>query len=262
MSMTSPNASPAGRLVGKVAIITGAGTGIGRAAALLFAEEGATVVLAEISGPAGEDAATEIMTNGSSAIFVQTDVTDAASVEACVDRTLSCCGRLDIVYNNAGGSSPEDGKVTDVSPEVYARAMALNLHGTWLFCHYAIPAMIRSGGGSLINTSSGLAVGMQAGGRHAYSAAKGGVLSLTRAIAFDYAHERVRANAIVPGFTTSERVARDLAAHPQLNERISAQHPLGYGHPHQVAHLALYLASDESAQTTGQMFAVNNEVTG
>jgi NAD(P)-dependent dehydrogenase (short-subunit alcohol dehydrogenase family) len=116
------------------------------------------------------------------------------------------------------------------------------------------------GGGSLINTSSALAVGMQAGARHAYAAAKGGVLALTKSIAFDYAAQRVRANAIVPGFTQSERVARDVKSHPELTRKLSEQHPLGFGQPEGVAHLALYLASDESAQTTGQVFGVNNEI--
>jgi NAD(P)-dependent dehydrogenase (short-subunit alcohol dehydrogenase family) len=262
MNGPTPSASPPRRLADKVAIITGAGAGIGKAAAIAFARAGAAVVVADIAQEGGASVAEEINSAGGKAVFVRTDVASAAGVEACVKRAIDTYGRLDILYNNAGGSSVEDGKVTEVSAETFARVMALNLVGTWLFCHYAIPVMIRSGGGSLINTSSALAMGMQAGGRHAYAAAKGGVLSLTRAIAFDYAGQRLRANVIVPGFTASERVARDVAAQPHLTRRLSEQHPLGYGQPQGVANLALYLASDESAQTTGQVFAVNNEVIG
>jgi NAD(P)-dependent dehydrogenase (short-subunit alcohol dehydrogenase family) len=262
MNAHGPSALPARRLAGKVAIITGAGAGIGRAAATAFARAGAAVVVADIAEESGASVVEEVMIAGGNAVFVHTDVASSASVETCVSRAIDSYGRLDILYNNAGGSSAEDGKVTDVSPDAFARVMALNLLGTWLFCHYAIPAMIRSGGGSLINTSSALALGMQAGGRHAYTAAKGGVVSLTRAIAFDYARQRIRANVIAPGFTASERVARDVAALPHLTRRLDEQHPLGYGQPQGVAHLALYLASDESAQTTGQVFAVNNEVIG
>lgn len=250
------------RLADKIAIITGAGAGIGKAAARLFAKEGAGVVLAELSQQSGAGVAEEINAAGGKAVFVRTDVTDPSSVEACVGRALETYGRIDILYNNAGGSSAEDGKVTDVPPELFARVIAFNLTGTWLFCHYGIAAMLRSGGGVVINTSSALGAVMQAGGRHAYSAAKGGIIALTRAIAFDYASQGVRANVIVPGFTASDRVARDLATHPALAEQIRAQHPLGYGSPQNVAHLALYLASDESAQTTGQLFTVNNEVIG
>jgi NAD(P)-dependent dehydrogenase (short-subunit alcohol dehydrogenase family) len=250
------------RLAGKVAIITGAAAGIGRAAAKLFAGAGAAVVVADIIEPGGASVVEEINGGGGNALFVRVDVADASSVKSCVARTVEHYGRLDVLYNNAGGSSSDDGRVSEISPETFARVMAVNLLGTWHFCHYGIPQIIRGGGGSLINTSSALAAGMQAGGRHAYTAAKGGVLSLTRAIALDYAGQRVRANVIAPGFTASERVARDVESHPQLTGRIIEQHPLGYGQPLGVAHLALYLASDESAQTTGQVFAVNNEVIG
>jgi NAD(P)-dependent dehydrogenase (short-subunit alcohol dehydrogenase family) len=253
---------PSARLAGKVSIITGAAAGIGRAGATAFALAGAAVVIADIADERGRETAHEITTVGGNAVFIRTDVAEASSVRACLAETLAHYGRLDILYNNAGGSCIEDGKVADIPMEVFARVMSTNLLGTWHFCHYAIPALIRSGGGSIINTSSVLAIGMHAGGRHAYATAKGGVLSLTRAIAFDYAKERVRANALVPGFTASERVARDVEAHPELARRLGEQHPLGYGEPRSVAYLALYLASDESAQTTGQVFAVNNEVIG
>jgi NAD(P)-dependent dehydrogenase (short-subunit alcohol dehydrogenase family) len=262
--MSAPDSThiPSQRLAGKVAIITGAAAGIGRAAAKLFAAAGAAVVVADIAEQGGASVVEDIKGRGGNALFVRADVADAPSVKSCVARTVEHYGRLDVLYNNAGGSSSDDGRVTEISAEILTRVMAVNLLGTWHFCHYGIPEIVRCGGGSLINTSSALAAGMQAGSRHAYTAAKGGVLSLTRAIALDYAGQRVRANVIVPGFTASERVARDVESHPQLTGRIKEQHPLGYGQPLSVGYLALYLASDESAQTTGQVFAVNNEVIG
>jgi NAD(P)-dependent dehydrogenase (short-subunit alcohol dehydrogenase family) len=250
------------RLAGKVAFITGAGAGIGKAAALLFAREGAAVVVAEIFEEGGASVVDEIIASGGAATFIRTDVTKAANVEASIRQAVEAHGRLDILYNNAGGSSSADGKVADIGFETFTRVLDLNLFGTWLVCHYGIPHLIRAGGGAVINTSSSLAAVMQAGARHAYSAAKGGVLSLTRSIAFDYAEQHVRANVIVPGFTASERVARDMAAHPAIAQHYAKQHPLGYGQPERVAQLALYLASDESAQTTGQVFTVNNAVVG
>jgi NAD(P)-dependent dehydrogenase (short-subunit alcohol dehydrogenase family) len=250
------------RLAGKVALITGAGAGIGKAAAKLFAQEGAAVVVAEISEESGASVVDEVVADGGKATFVRTDITNAANVEASIGRVVEVHGRLDILYNNAGGSSSADGKVTDIDFETFTRVLELNLFGTWLVCHFGIPQLVRGGGGSVINTSSSLAAGMQAGGRHAYSAAKGGVLSLTRSVAFDYAEQHVRANVIVPGFTASERVAREMAAYPALAQHYAKQHPLGYGQPERVAQLALYLASDESAQTTGQVFTVNNAVVG
>jgi NAD(P)-dependent dehydrogenase (short-subunit alcohol dehydrogenase family) len=254
------NAAP--RLAGKVALITGAGAGIGKASALLFAREGAAVAICEISDVEGTKVAEEIKAAGGKAIFIPTDVTQAASAEACIRRTVETFGRLDILYNNAGGSSASDGKIADISPEIFNRVMSFNLNSAWTLCHFGIPAMIRSGGGAIINTSSALGVNMQEGARHAYSAAKGAVLSLTRAIAFDYRGQGIRANVIVPGFTASERVANDLAAQPALAEHIGAQHPLGFGKPQNVAQLALYLGSDESQYTTGQVFVVNNEIIG
>jgi NAD(P)-dependent dehydrogenase (short-subunit alcohol dehydrogenase family) len=250
------------RLVGKAALITGAGAGIGRAAALLFAAEGARVAIADVAEEGGRETLRMVEEAGGRAIFCRTDVTDEASVAACVAQTVTAFGGLQILYNNAGGSSPQDGPVAQTPLEQYLRAVALNLTSVWLACHHAIPVIAKSGGGAVINTSSANAVASRVGSRHAYAAAKGGVISLTQSIAFDYAAQGVRANVIVPGLTTSERIAAQISASEKLQAHLKTQHPLGNGAPINVAYLALHLASDESACTTGQIFAVNNEVLG
>jgi len=249
------------RLAGKVALITGAGAGIGRAAARLFAREGASVVIAEVDAKAGADAAREIEAEGGQASFVRTDVTQPDSVAASVDAAIRKFGRLDILYNNAGGSSPADRPVTEGDPEEFWRVIRLNLFGVWLCCRYGIPALIKSGGGSVINMASAMGLEPTAG-RDSYTAAKGGVVSLTRSMAVEYAANNVRVNALAPGFTASERVAGQLAAMPDYFARLQRQHPLGFGEPMNVAYFALFLASDESRFTSGQIFQVNNQMTG
>lgn len=249
-----------GRLAGKVALITGAGSGIGRVAASLFAAEGAQVVIAEINAQTGAGLAEEIRSAGADALFVRTDVTEPESVAACVEAARTAYGHLDILYNNAGGSTPQDRPVTECSHEEFWRAIRFNLFGPWLVCHYGIPALIAAGGGSVINTASVMAV-EPVPGRDAYTAAKGGVVSLTRAMAVEYAAKNVRVNALAPGFTMSDRLAAHIAkAPPAFVERMNRQHPLGVGTPLNAAQFALFLASDESRFTTGQIFSVNTDL--
>jgi NAD(P)-dependent dehydrogenase (short-subunit alcohol dehydrogenase family) len=244
------------RLSGKVALITGAGSGIGRAAAVLFAQEGAKVVIADIDAAGGAETERQA---GDSALFIKTDITDPASVQAAVRQTIERFGKLDVLYNNAGGSTRNDGPVTTAPEEEFWRVIKLDLYGTFLASKFAIPEIIKAGGGSVINTSSNVAL-MAIPGRDCYTAAKGGVAAMTRSMAVEYAPYKIRVNAIAPSATRTERVMKLMAA----DEKIQAQaqrHLLGLCEPIHVAYLALYLASDESAVTTGQVIPVDSGIT-
>lgn len=251
------------RLAGKVAFITGGGGGIGRATAERFAEEGAKVVVADIDAAAGEAAATSARAraanSGGDAHFWRCDVTDRASVEAAIAETVRRYGKLDILHNNAGGSTLQDGPVTEAPDEEFWRVIRLDLYGTFLCCKIAIPEIIKAGGGSVINMSSNVAL-MALPGRDCYTAAKGGVASLTRSMAVEYAPHRIRVNAIAPSVTLTDRVRRLLAANKDIG-KLASTHLLGLGQPIHVANMAVYLASDEAEITTGQVLSVDSGVT-
>jgi NAD(P)-dependent dehydrogenase (short-subunit alcohol dehydrogenase family) len=244
------------RLAGKVAFITGAGSGIGRATAMLFAREGAQVVVAEIDSQAGEETA---QLAGDSAIFVRTDVSDEASVEAAIRATVDRFGRLDVLHNNAGGSTPEDNSVVEAPIDEFWRVIKLDLFGTFLGCRFGIPAIINSGGGSVINMTSNLAL-MGIEGRDCYTAAKGGIASLTRSLAVEFAPDKVRVNAIAPSATMTARVRRLMEGNPAV-DKLAQSHLLGLIEPEDIANGVLYLASDESRMVTGQILRVDSGVT-
>lgn len=245
-----------GRLAGKAALITGAAVGIGRAATLLFAREGAAVAVLDIDGPGGEATAAAARAAGGRAVFVETDLTDPASVERAVARARVELGRLDILYNNAGGSTARDAPVTETPIEEFWRAIRLDLFGTFLVCKYGIPHLMEAGGGSVVNTASYVAHHAMRPGRDAYAAAKGGVVSLTRSIAVNYAEHRVRANVIAPGGVLTERIERELAR-ASLGKGATQKHLLGLARPEDIAETALFLASDASRQISGQMIPVD-----
>lgn len=239
-----------GRLDGKITVITGAAAGIGKASAALFAREGATVVMADVKTDLGESAASSIREAGGAAEFVATDVSQEDAVRALIDGTVERHGRIDVLYNNAGGATPKDGKVTDMPLDEFWRTISVDLFGPFLGCRFAIPHMERGGGGSIINTTSIRALTGTAGA-DAYSSAKGGVIALTKALAMQWHTAGIRINAIGPGMVLTERVAAMLD--PETNP-IAIKSLMGPMEPDDIAYLALYLASDESRRITGAIY--------
>lgn len=247
-----------GRLAGKVAFITGGTGGIGEVACRAFAREGARVAISGRRHAEGRRIAAEIRDAGGEAIFVETDVTKDDSVRKALAETVTAFGRLDVLYNNAGGSSAKDGPVTRTSADVFWKTLELDLFGTWLCCHHGIPHLVASGGGAVINTASIMGA-MGVPNRDAYSASKGGVIALTRAMAVEYAKDKVRANVLVPGAVATERVLHFFATEPHLEAQKRA-YLLGMTEPEDVANAAIFLASDESRRTTGQMLPVDSGI--
>ena len=251
------------RLAGKVAFITGGGGGIGRATAIRFAEEGAKVVVAEIDAALGVESAALAKAaagnSGGDAMFVETDVTDRGSVADAVAATVDAFGGLTVLHNNAGGSTLQDGPVTEAPEEEFWRVIQVDLYGTFLCSKLAIPQIIKAGGGAVINMASNVAL-MALPGRDCYTAAKGGIASMTRSMAVEYAPHNIRVNAIAPSVTLSDRVKRLLAGSTEI-KAVGDQHLLGLGEPIDIAHMAVYLAADESRITTGQVLSVDSGVT-
>src|SRR6202047_3856011 len=247
------------RLDGKVALITGAGTGIGRATARAMAAEGAKVVVAEINAEAGEQTAQIVAQAGGGCIAGAAGGTQEDSVRAAIDAAVQHYGGLHILHNNAGGSTPVDSTVVEVPIEEFWRAIRLDLFGTFLGCRFGIPAIIASGGGSVINMASNVAL-MGVAGRDCYTAAKGGIAAITRSMAVEFASQRVRVNAIAPSATMTERVRRLVAGNVALSKLADA-HLLGLIEPQDIASMALFLASDDSRMITGQVYPVDSGVT-
>lgn len=241
---------------GKTAIVTGGSSGIGRATAIAFAREGAKVAIAARRVNEGEKTVRQIVEAGGDAIFVQTDVTRAKEVQALVDRTLEHYGRLDCVFNNAG--SGKGGRLIDLTEEEWEQEIAVNLKSVWLCLKYQIPAMLKSGQGAIVNMASqGAILGVP--NYAAYGAAKGGVVSLTRAAAAEYASEGIRINAVSPGAIETELWAN---APVGMLEQVAAGIPMQrVGQPKDIAEAVVWLCSDAAAFMTGQNLAIDGGYT-
>ena len=241
------------RLEGKRILVSGAGSGIGRAAALLFASQGASVAVAEINAEAGRTTAETINEAGGQALFVETDVADEASYGAALAAAVAVFGGLDVLYNNAGGATARDGRISDIPLDEFWRTIGVDLFGTFLGCRLALPHLEAAGGGSIINTTSIRAL-TATQGADAYTAAKGGVLTLTKALAQELAPLNIRVNAIAPGVVGTERVLAMISD----DNPIVQKSLLGICDPEDVAWMALYLASDESRRITGAILPVDS----
>lgn len=249
------------RLKDKVALITGAGSGIGRETSRLFAAEGAQVVAVDVNDAAGEETVAQVRKTGGTSGYIHADVSKAAECEAMVAFAEKTFGRLDVLFNNAGILHSADDDAVSTSEEVWDLTMAVNLKGVFLGCKYGIPALRRAGGGSIINTASFVALLGAATPQVAYTASKGGVLALTRELAIVHAREKIRINALCPGPLRTELLMKILDTDEKKQRRL-VHIPMGrFGEAREMAQAALYLASNESSFITGSTFTVDGGIT-
>lgn len=249
------------RLKDKVALITGAGSGIGRETALLFAREGAAVLVADVNDSAAQETVRAIEASGGQAAFVHADVSKAADCEAMVRRAEESFGALHILFNNAGISHANDDDAIHTTEEVWDLTFAINVKGVYLGCKYGIPALRRAGGGSIINTASFVALLGAATPQLAYTSSKGAVLAMSRELAMIHARENIRVNALCPGPLNTELLMKYLDTAEKKQRRL-VHIPMGrFGEAKEMAQAALYLASDESSFVTGTSFTVDGGIT-
>jgi len=250
------------RLRDKVALITGAGSGIGRASALLFAQEGASIVVVDIDDATGQETVRMVEAQGGQAMCVHADVSKGADCKNMVMVAEQVYGKLNILFNNAGILHSHDDDAVNTEEDVWDLTMAVNLKGVFLGCKYGIPALRRAGGGSVINTASFVALLGAATPQVAYTASKGGVLALSRELAIVHARENIRVNALCPGPLRTELLMKILDTQEKRRRRL-VHIPMGrFGEAQEMAQAALYLASDDSSYITGAAFVVDGGITG
>ena len=248
----------AGRLEGKNAVVTGAGSGIGLATARRFAAEGARVVCVDLDAEAGEKAAAEV-----GGLFVQADVADEQQVRALFERAVAECGRVHVAFNNAGISPPDDDSILDTGLEAWDRVQRVNLTSVYLCCKYAIAHMREAGGGSIINTASFVAVMGSATSQISYTASKGGVLALSRELGVQFAREGIRVNALCPGPINTPLLQELFAKDPERAARRMVHIPMGrFGEADEIAAAVTFLASDDASFITASTFLVDGGISG
>lgn len=249
------------RLADKVALITGAGSGMGRLACQMFARQGASVVALDITEDALRETAASIESQGGKIVAVPADVAAAADVQRAVAEGVRAFGGLNVLYNNAGIFPDEDQSIVDMDEAVYQRVLDVNLKGVALCCKYGIPELVKAGGGSVINVASFVALVGCTVPQDAYTASKGAVLSLTRSLAVQYGPKGVRANAICPGPILTPLLEGLFPSEEEKMKRLN-RIPLGrFGRAEDIVYAALYFASDESSWTTGTAFVVDGGIT-
>ena len=249
------------RLENKVALITGAGSGIGREAAVLFAKEGAKVVVVDVNDDGGAETVGMVKANGGKAAFVHANVSRVVDCKDMIEFAETTYGKLDILFNNAGIMHGEDDNAITTEEAIWDLTMNINLKGVFLGCKYGIPALRRAGGGSIINTASFVALMGAATPQIAYTASKGGVLAMTRELAVIHARENIRVNALCPG-PLRTKMLMDFLNTEEKKQRRLVHIPLGrFGEAREIAQAALFLASDESSFVTGTEFVVDGGIT-
>jgi NAD(P)-dependent dehydrogenase (short-subunit alcohol dehydrogenase family) len=247
-----------GRLEGKVAVITGAAGGIGRASAARFAAEGAHVVAADVAGDAADEVAALV-----GGLGMKVDVTDAGQVKAMYDRAVERFGGIDVCFNNAGISPPDDDSILTTEAEAWDRVQAVNLTSVYLCCKYGIPHLLERGGGSVINTASFVAVMGSATSQISYTASKGGVLAMSRELGVQFARQGVRVNALCPGPVNTPMLRELFAKDPERAARRLVHVPMGrFAEAEEIAAAAAFLASDDASFITASTFLVDGGISG
>ncbi len=247
-----------GTLEGKVALVTGGASGIGRATALIFAREGAKLIIADMNEDGGQQTVHMITENGGDAIFVQADVAQATEVEAMIGKAVETYGRLDCAHNNAGIAGRIRAPLHECPEDVWDHVLNINLKGVWLCMKYEIIQMLKQGSGAIANTASIMGLVGSWSGTSAYNASKHGVVGLTKTAALEYAKAGLRVNAVCPGYIRTPLIEAALEVRPEMEDQIISRHPIGrMGGPEEIAEAVVWLCSDAASFVTGHTMTVD-----